>query len=171
MRVGSSEWRWYQRNRLRLIGREPQSTGHAIRDLVVRDALELVGIREQPPGSNSGPAVHQIQSSTGAYGLPWCVSTVQRIWQKAGIGTWANRTAGAYQLADYARAHNATVPHPIAGASVVYRLGDGHAGTIVKVYRDGTFDAVEGNYSDSVARVHRDPRTIGCTFILRPELR
>lgn len=170
LRVGSKEWRWWLAHRLLLQGRA-QKTTHRERMLVASFANTLVGITEQPRGSNSGTKVRQIQSATGAYNAPWCVSTVQYIWRHT-LGTpWANDTAGAYYLADYAIRHGATTPHPILGAAVVYHLGDGHAGTVVRVNRNGTFYAVEGNWGDAVAKVYRDPRTVPCTFVLRPELR
>jgi len=170
LRVGSKEWRWWHANRLLLRGKV-RKTGHRERDLVASFALTLVGITEHPRGSNSGERVRQLQSATGAYGEPWCVSAVQYIWRHTLGSTWANATAGAYALEAYARAHDALTPHPVVGGAVVYHFGDGHAGTVVKVNRDGTFYAVEGNYGDAVAKVHRDPRTVPCVFILRPELR
>jgi hypothetical protein len=50
-------------------------------------------------------------------------------------------------------------------------MGDGHAGIVVRVNRNGTFWAVEGNWGDAVVHILRDPRSIPCTFVLRPELR
>lgn len=140
-------------------------------------AHELVGIHEVPPHSNRGPVqqhaagVTVIQSSTGAYGAPWCVSTVQYIWRQVLGSTWANRTAGVYYLIAYARSHGAVIPHPLPGCAVGYEIGAGHAGTVVEVHADGTFDAVEGNHSDRVGVVRRDPRHLACVFILRPELK
>lgn len=143
----------------------------AKRAAIVKYALSLVGIHEVPMGSNDGAAVHAIQSATGAYRAPWCVSTVQAIWKKVLGSTWANRTAGAYYLESYARQHKATIPHPVAGCAVVYHIGDGHAGTVVAVNRNGTFWAVEGNWGNEVVHILRNPHEIPCTFILRGELR
>lgn len=131
----------------------------------------LVGIHEIPAHSNSGPAVHRIQTSTGAYNLPWCVSTVQYEDLHVGLAAYAERTAGAYFYAEYAREHGDVVAHPVAGCAVVYHLGAGHAGRVVHVYPDGTFDAVEGNEGDAVRLVHRNPRQIACTYVLRREYR
>ncbi len=170
LRVGSREWRWWYANRLRIEGRY-KPTGHPNRDAVVKEALSLVGIHEVPDGSNDGPDVHKIQSATGAYRAPWCVSTIQYVWKQVLGSTWADDTANAYYLADYARQHGDTMMGPLAGCAVVYHLGDGHAGTVVRVRRNGDFWAVEGNWGNAVVRILRDPRTIPCTFILRPELR
>lgn len=170
MKVPSAAWFHYLRVHHFKIWRKKPRTGPQKRDRVIHEALSLVGIREVPSGSNNGPAVHKIQSATGAYNAPWCTSTVQYIWKQAGIGVWANKTAGAYYLESYARAQKRIIPHAVAGCSVVYHIGEGHAGTVVKVYRDGSFDAVEGNWGDAVVRIHRNPRTIPCVFIMRQEL-
>lgn len=136
-------------------------------------AHSLLGIHELPLGShsNDGPGVHMIQTATGAYKEPWCVSTCQYIFKKASGVTIADDTANAYYLADYANSHGWTVPRPIYAGFVVYHIGAGHAGTIVTPHSDGTFDAIEGNESDAVKLVHRDPRAIPCTFIFHPWLR
>jgi hypothetical protein len=165
-------WRaWRLGERIPKRKKPPLTPGEKRRADVVRAAEALVGIREEPLGSNSGPQVHQIQTSTGAFGAPWCVSTIQYEWQKAGLGTWAEDTAGAYFLEDYARRNGCVIPRPLAGCSVVYHLGDGHAGTVVDVLRNGNFYAVEGNWGNEVVRILRNPRSIPCTFVLRPELR
>lgn len=147
------------------------------RAAIVAYARTLDGIHEVPPHENRGPVqkhgvgVNVIQSATGAYGLAWCVSTVQWIWLHVLNSTWAGKTAGVYQLLHYAEAHGAVIPHPLPGCAVCYLIGAGHAGTVVKVYPDGTFDAIEGNHADRVGLVRRDPRYLHCVFILRPELR
>lgn len=137
---------------------------------VSRTAHSILGVHEEPTGSNGGPRVHMIQEATGAFNAPWCVSTVQWIWKKTFGHTIADDTANAYYLADYAGKIGWVVPRPVIGGPVVYHVGAGHAGTVVDVYGDGTFDAIEGNEADRVMLVHRDPRTIRCTFICPPDL-
>jgi CHAP domain len=144
---------------------------HQRRAAICKEARSLLGIHEIPPHSNTGPDVHRIQSATGAYGAPWCVSTVQYIWKQVLGSTWANDTANAYYLEEYARQHRCAFRKPVAGCAVVYHIGAGHAGTVVKVNEDGTFWAIEGNEADAVRRVKRDPRTLRCTFVIRPELK
>lgn len=53
-------------------------------DLVARQALAEVGVKESPPYSNYGPRVSQYQATTGAYRAPWCAS----------FAAWCYRTAG-----------------------------------------------------------------------------
>ena len=148
----------------------PQPTPAQLRAAIVKEARSLVGIREVPMGSNSGTDVHRIQSATHAYNAPWCVSTVQYIWLKVLGSTWAEDTANAYFLASYAKESGRVVEKPVPGCAVVYRIGAGHAGTVVELAGGGTFQAVEGNEADAVREVLRDPRYLACTFILRPEL-
>lgn len=145
--------------------------GNAKAAAVAKFARSLVGIHETPDGSNDGPGVHTIQSSTGAYRAAWCVSTVQFILKHVLGFTIADKTANAYYLADYAERHGWTIAKPVVGAAVVYHLGAGHAGTVVQVNKGGTFLAVEGNEGNAVKLVPRDPRGVKCTFILHPELR
>lgn len=140
---------------------------------IVNHARELAaaGIHEIPAHSNQGPQVHWIQAATGAYGAPWCVSTVQRIILDVTDATIANRTASVYYLIDYGARNGWVVPRPVLGGPVCYRIGQGHAGTVVAVYPDGTFDAVEGNEADAVRLMHRDPRTLSCVFLKPPYLK
>lgn len=137
---------------------------------IVAEAHSLLGIREIPDGSNSGPAVHVIQSSTGAYGAPWCVSTVQHILVVVLGHTIADDTANVYYLADYGARHGWVVPHPVVGGPVCYHIGQGHAGTVVQVLSDGTFYAVEGNEGNAVRLMHRSSAQLPCTFLKPPYL-
>lgn len=125
---------------------------------VIAEAQKLLGIHEVPWGSNDGPAVRMIQSATGAYRAPWCVSTVQYIFKKARIGSpraWSrsigDNTAGAFYLASWARQHGwlRAVPRPAFIVVFLDRLG--HAGTVESVSRNG-FTSIEGNASNSVLR-------------------
>lgn len=137
---------------------------------VVKEARGLLGVHEIPDGSNRGPAVQTIQSSTGAIGQPWCVSFVQYVWYWAFRSYLANRSANAYYLADWAKREGLTIPQPAVGCPVVYHIGDGHCGLVMSVRGDGTFDAIEGNEANAVRWMVRDPRKIACTFILPPAL-
>ncbi len=138
-------------------------------------ARTLVGIHEVPAGSNRGPVqtangygVDRIEQPCHIQGDAWCVCTIQTICLAVDGKTIADDTAGAYYLRDYAKRNKWTVRKPQVGCFVVYQVGQGHAGTVVAVYRDGTFDAVEGNYADRCELVHRRPKDVSCTFIVPP---
>jgi hypothetical protein len=137
---------------------------------IVAEAHSLLGIHEVPDGSNDGPGVHTIQTATGAYHAPWCVSTVQYIVRQVTGATIADDTANVYYLADYGARHGWVVPHPVVGGPVCYHIGQGHAGTVVQVLADGSFYAVEGNEGNAVRLMHRSPRQLTCTFLKPPYL-
>lgn len=138
---------------------------------VVTAARKLLGVHEVPMGSNEGPAVHRIQSSTGAYGAPWCVSFVQYVWFECFKHYLADRSANAYYFADWAGREALTIPQPVVGCPVVYHLGDGHMGIVASVRGDGSFDAIEGNEGDAVRWVLRYPSQVPCTFVLPDDLK
>lgn len=137
---------------------------------IIAEAHALLGIHEIPAGSNEGPDVHRIQSSTGAYGAPWCVSTVQYIVKTVTGHTIADDTANVYYLADFGARAGWVRPNAVLAGPVCYHVGAGHAGTVVSVLADGSFYAVEGNEADAVRLMHRDPRAIRCTFLHPPYL-
>lgn len=137
---------------------------------IIAEAHSLLGIHEVPPHSNEGPDVRRIQSSTGAYGAPWCVSTVQYIVKAVTGHTIANATANVYYLADFGARAGWVRNAPVLAGPVCYHVGAGHAGTVVSVLSDGSFYAVEGNEGDAVRLMHRSPRQLRCTFLHPPYL-
>jgi hypothetical protein len=137
---------------------------------ILNVAHGLLGVHEIPDGSNYGPAVRRIQASTGAFHTPWCVSTIQYIVKQAVGHTIAADTANAYALAAFGAKNGWVRPQPVLAGPVVYHIGHGHAGTVVAVHSDGTFDAIEGNEGNAVRLVHRDPAAIRCTFLQPPYL-
>jgi hypothetical protein len=51
---------------------------------VAKYELTQQGVHESPWGSNRGRDVERYQSSTGAYGQPWCASFQSYSWRKYG---------------------------------------------------------------------------------------
>jgi hypothetical protein len=138
---------------------------------IVAAAHALLGIHEIPAHSNMGPDVHRIQSATGAYGAPWCVSTLQYIIRQVLGYVIADDTANVYYLADYGARHGWVQPRPVLAGPVCYRIGVGHAGTVVQVLDAHRFYAVEGNEADAVRLVLRDSRQLSCVFLKPPYLK
>lgn len=132
---------------------------------VLQIARAEIGVGEAPNGSNDGPGVRKYQAVTGAYRAPWCASFCQWVWMRAGIGPLANRSASAYYIGSYAQAHRWTRSTPAPGCGVVYRIGQGHIGIVESVFRDGTFEAIEGNEANAVRRMHRSPSVVYCYFM------
>lgn len=116
---------------------------------IVRIAAGEVGCREI--GWNYAPCITKFQAVTGAYRAPWCVSFAQWVYVRAGLGTFANRSAGVFYVRDYARARGwlRTVPKP--GFLVAFGDRLGHMGIVERVGR-GYYVTVEGNASDQVLR-------------------
>jgi hypothetical protein len=142
----------------------------SVEERIIHEAQALLGVHEIPAHSNDGPAVHTIQSSTGAYRAPWCVSTVQFIVKTVVGHTIADDTANVYYLAEYGARHGWVQPRPVLAGPVCYRIGAGHAGTIVQVLDQHRFYAVEGNEGDAVRLMLRDSRQLPCVFLKPPYL-
>lgn len=129
--------------------------------------LTVLGINEQPYGSNRGPKISyapagwprpSIQSSTGAYGQAWCVSTQQWAGKIAGYGHFADDTAGVYYAVDYANARGWLSAKAKFGSLVAFITydyrgrrvpGTGHMGFVSKVTASG-FSYIAGNDSNGV---------------------
>jgi hypothetical protein len=118
---------------------------------------KYLGVRETW-GVNWGPEVKYFQSSTGAYRAAWCVSYLQKGLQECGVGRIADRTAGVFYLAGWARKHGLVSMTPKRGYFACYMWNAGHIGIVETVHHDGSFTAIEGNASNSVRRKWRDGR-------------
>lgn len=116
-------------------------------DKAVAYALSQVGVHESPWGSNSGKDVRRYQSSTGAYGEPWCASFVWYCWQKAGYR--GPVSAGAWYSTDRIGTR-VGIAQARPGDLVSFNTGDGHVGMFLS--RTSTsVRTVDGNTSDQVA--------------------
>lgn len=139
---------------------------------VVAHARKRKGCREDPPGSNGGKCVHEIQSSTGAYDLPWCASFVFKSWQDADIvskSEWA--TASTYQMVADARRKGWLADNPVQGCAVVWNPGShGHTEIFVAWANRslGLALTIGGNTSDAVLEHVRNVR--GSYFVVPPIL-
>jgi hypothetical protein len=149
---------------------KPSPAKPSTAERIIETAHGLLGIHEQPAHSNDGPGVHMIQTSTGAYRAPWCVSTVQYIVKQVTGHTIANATASVYYLLDFGAREGWVRSSPVLGGPVGYRIGAGHAGTVVKVLDQHRFYAVEGNEGDAVRLMLRDSRLLRCVFLHPPYL-
>lgn len=124
-------------------------------------ALREVGAHEQG-GSNLGARVEVYQAATTLpiAAWPWCAAFVAWClaqWihdpkvidtlQLADPATWRFRSARAFDLESWGRAHGASLISSEApckpGDLVTYSFS--HCGIVVRDNGDGTFEAVEGN--------------------------
>jgi hypothetical protein len=97
---------------------------------------KYLGTREV--GRNGGRTVNYFQSATGAYNAPWCVSFLQAGLRDMGVGRVADRTAGVFYLASWARRNGLTRSTPKRGYLVCFMTGAGHIGIVETVHHDGT---------------------------------
>lgn len=131
---------WVQLAASRLKAIVPGPSALAVRAKNYELQLLAANISEQPDGSNRGPAISYtatlhgihvtaLQSSTGAYGLAWCVSTQQAVMRAIGVGTFAHGTAGVYAAVDYFARPNpegTLVAKAFVGAIVAFITYDRH---------------------------------------------
>ena len=136
-----------------------------------RQALEimrgLVGLTEDPPGSNSTP----IGRYWGMDGVPWCALAVSYAYAKAGAplpylngpgGLWSYVPTGA----TWARTYGETVADPTPGDIIIYSIGEteSHTGLFDQWIVPGqTFWAIEGNTSN----VDSDPNQTDGWYLAR----
>ena len=117
-----------------------------MRERLVSVETGEVGTKETPPDSNSGPRVHVYQSSTGAYGQPWCASFQKWSLEKVGCKNLSHASADVTTWMAYPHVtHEAVIP----GDHVIYRWGVGDVDHIGMFdgwdVKGHTFYAIEGN--------------------------
>jgi hypothetical protein len=133
---------------------------------IVDIALQQLGLKEEPPGSDGGPQIEKFQAGAGPE--PWCADFVSWVYNEAGAGftdgdgpEW--RIAGAVRLSDYIRANgnwterssNSFNPQPgdvvqFLFASSTVSPND-HVGIVERV-EGTTLHTIEGNSGNQVAR-------------------
>ena len=127
-----------------------------LKDRIVRLARNELGVAESW-GSNYGPRISVYQRVTGAYRAAWCVSYVQWVYSQAGVGTFADRTAGVYYALSWAQRAPSSVARwrrtrqPDRGDIIIFHTWQGHMG-LVDVVTPGGFYSYEGNANNAVLR-------------------
>lgn len=132
----------------------------------------MVGLAEQPDGSNNAPPV------TTWWGLqgPWCNMTESYAWAQSGWSADGGRTLdmpgvvqqkpgkGWARVDLMVQAFKAAGRYgltPKVGAAFHVGTGDGaHTGLVARVNANGTVDTIEGNYQNRLARVTRTVSSI-----------
>lgn len=147
------------------------------RALALRHALGEVGVKEEPPGSNSGPRVNQYLRSAGlGPGFPWCMAFVNWCYRQAGLDLEHPNEASVGFFQDWASRHGYIVSSPRVADIVCYRFDSDnwpdHVG-IVTAVGPNRIKAVEGNTSlasdDNGGTVMVRDRAISrCAFVRVP---
>ena len=121
-------------------------------------AIQEIGVREQPDGSNTGPRVREYQAATWlpGTGWPWCAAFCGWAYRHAGY-VFPDRSAGAWDLVDRAVRNGWAVTVTAAGARpgdlVAFRVGSGHVALLERYDPStATVHTVDGNVSNMVAR-------------------
>jgi hypothetical protein len=125
---------------------------------VVVQARQDLGVSEEPPGSNTGRRVRQMQANTflGGTGWPWCAAAVCTWYKEAGqpLGF---RTAHAWSLAETGRRVSLAEAQP--GDIVTFNIGSGHA-AILETKTGHSVTTIGGNEGQKVRRTERPARQI-----------
>ena len=133
-----------------LAGDPTQSAGGR----ALQAAISQLGVTEQPPGSNDGPAIATYRSAvTGSYaGAPWCAYFVSWCAAQAGapLGENGEGLGSVEGITAWAQRTGRFTATPAPGELILF--GGRHVGIVKSVDPDGTINTVEGNSSDGVNR-------------------
>lgn len=113
---------------------------------VARYELSQSGVHESPWGSNRGKDVERYQSSTGAYGQPWCASFQSYCWRKYGY----TGPISALAFAWLGFGHHVKPSEALQGDPVVIHNGQGHIGCFLNLESNGLIRMVSGNTNNAV---------------------
>lgn len=140
-------------------------------------AIGELGVREEPPGSNTGPRVREYLKPTGLDRVPWCAAFACWCAEQAGSplphyrpathslvedaradGKWHPVGSGYAPKPDDVEIHKRDGQDPTTG-------GEGHT-CRVETTADGSglYTTIDGNHEDAVMRVTRhvaDPDCCG----------
>lgn len=125
---------------------------------LVHQADKYLGIQESW-GSNWGPTVKHLQSSTGAYRLPWCASAIVKWCDEVGIHL-RYRSANARAVV-VNNGVSVSWDDVQAGDLVFFNIGAGHCGVARGPTRGNYIDTVDGNTSSTVAHRTRHRSAVG----------
>ena len=125
-------------------------------------AESQIGQSEQPPGSNDGPAIAVYRDAVaGAQaGEPWCAYFASWAAAQAGtpLGDAGQGLGSVAEITDWASSNGRLLPAeatPAPGDLILF--GTHHVGIVESANPDGTITTVEGNSSNAVSRVTRQP--------------
>jgi len=150
---------------------EPSEAREAVRRVLEVAVGELVlGVTEQPDGSNRGPRVDVYTAPD--LGIPWCAAFVSYCFARGvDAGSPFGRILSALKMRDWAAANSrllgiAALPQP--GDVFIILRGDlhGHVGLIVGNTPDGRMLTIEGNAGNAVRGLIRARASV--TAIARP---
>lgn len=140
---------------------------------VKEDAVSVIsgilGTKEDPPKSNHNFITEWYADISGLdwarRGNPWCAMTITWVLHMIGMN-WFVYAYCPYIERDARKGVNGMSwgHEPRVGSPVLYDL-DGsnmatHVGMVTKVFSDGTFETIEGNWRDAVTKLVRDMKYV-----------
>lgn len=138
------------------------ATGATAGQRALAIAASTIGVAEDPPGSNDGPALATFRASVAgaAPGEPWCAYFASWAAAQAGapLGDGGQGIGSVEGITQWAGRSGRLLPAgaaPSPGDLVLF--GGRHVGIVASVNADGTLTTVEGNYRNAVAQVRRSP--------------
>jgi hypothetical protein len=147
------------------------STASAYARPAVAAAIEEIGTKEEPPGSNRGPRV-DVYCGKDWLGVPWCALFVSWAWKHADGGSPFGVKASALKLRDWGAKHGKLVggsARLVPGdIGIILRAGGrGHVELVVAPEIDGQpLSLVGGNVGNCVRGTVRERSQF--TAFLRP---
>jgi hypothetical protein len=135
-------------------------------------AAGLIGTCEDPPGSNRGQLIDQWATSAGIEpGSPWCALFVSAAYHQLSIGSPFGWIASAYKFSEWGKQYRRVLGPGatlIAGDIFVILRANfhGHVGLVAGLTDEAKVYTIEGNSSDAVRGLVRDPASFAC--VLRP---
>ena len=138
---------------------------------VLDQALSLVGTVEDPPGSNRGPIIDDLNKNAGIpTGSPWCAAFATGMWLYSPKSPFQKGIGSAYKISDWGKKQKCTVDAKALakpGDILVILRGDGH-GHVGLVACDlcDRVATIEGNAGNAVKQLLR--RKADLTSFVRP---
>ncbi len=139
-------------------------TGGSAGSRIVAAAESQLGVTEQPPGSNEGPAIAAYRSAAAGAepGAPWCAYFASWAARQAGepIGPAGEGLGSVSEIWSWAQSTGRAIANgpgvvPQPGDLIVF--GGEHVGIVRGVLPDGSIETIEGNYENKVAANVRSP--------------
>lgn len=130
-------------------------------DAVVEWAKGELGVREDPPGSNTGARVRFYQRHTWLPGTkwPWCAAFVDTAWEVGGGYKLPFPSAGAHDFGNRAKAAGwvTKIEKLIPGDILDWNIGTGHLSLFLSFDpKTGMIRSRDGNVSDQVVDKERN---------------
>lgn len=138
---------------------------------VLTKAVSLVGMVEQPLGSNRGPMIDLWNKAAGIpVGSPWCAAFATSMYRESKRNPFTKPMGSTYKIVDWAKANKRTVePRATAMGGDIFAIlrgdGHGHVGLVACDLGDRVA-TIEGNAGNAIKKLVRKKSDL--TVFVRP---